>query len=697
MTPAVTTVVLTTAAGLLGLASRRWRTGSTPWTAVPLFAAAVAPGPSWGTAAVVAVTLAVELPGRLRRAADAVTAAALALLVHGRVGTATAALAVLLPLYALVPVPSLLLRRLGGTPPPDPPVHPLEEAASGMVLLAGSALAAVGLHAGLPLALALGLAAPAALPLLLTRCGERIARRMASHAMAEAAATLVAAARLEPGASLDALAEEIQRLLAPFLRADTLAVGINPPFAGSGPSFGIHPPENPRRLEIRAVLQRVFRAGPGQQVDDVIATRPGEPLHLDPERPHGVLFPVHRQGQLVAVVACAGSAPLPEELRPPLGEAVGGLVEHLIADRSDLERRAYLERRVSAHAERIQRLLTMSQAIQTAPDLRTVATNLVRATRVSFDLAWAGLLLDPRGDGVLRLTARSGIAGPVAGRGERERIPRQQLEQMLRHGRRISRATVIPTGRWPIPIATEGIEHLIVLPVGRNGEPPAFLVMAPNPMQPMLELEELKGLEILTEQAAPMIASALRFEELRRETMLDALTGIPNRRSLDENLGRLLHRAAVDGRSVAVSMLDLDDFKLVNDRHGHRVGDVVLQELARLLTRGLRAMDIVARYGGEEFCILMPGTTAERAALVLDRIRATVAEHPFASGELTRPLTVTVSVGVAGAPGDGTGARELLERADAALYQAKRLGKNRVVTTADLVYDTVFPDDEPFG
>ncbi|WP_237217688.1 diguanylate cyclase, partial [Falsiroseomonas oryziterrae] len=156
----------------------------------------------------------------------------------------------------------------------------------------------------------------------------------------------------------------------------------------------------------------------------------------------------------------------------------------------------------------------------------------------------------------------------------------------------------------------------------------------------------------------------------------DPLTGLRNRRYARRHLeGVLRHGAA------AALLIDADHFKAVNDTHGHAAGDLVLRELAARMREHLRAADVVARWGGEEFMVVMSGANAEDARLVAERLRHAVAAEPVAV--LGAALPVTVSIGIAVA-GDGElGADQLLEAADAALYLAKRNGRNRVEVAGD--------------
>src|SRR5262249_29217286 len=136
------------------------------------------------------------------------------------------------------------------------------------------------------------------------------------------------------------------------------------------------------------------------------------------------------------------------------------------------------------------------------------------------------------------------------------------------------------------------------------------------------------------------------------------------------------------GRHCSVVLVDVDHFKSVNDTHGHPAGDRVLQGVARILRQQARDTDIVARYGGEEFAIVMPQTDARGAKVIAERIRECVGSSPFSTEQ--GPLRVTVSLGLATYPVDGTEKQQLIDLADQALYQAKRQGRNRSLMAGQL-------------
>jgi two-component system, cell cycle response regulator len=158
----------------------------------------------------------------------------------------------------------------------------------------------------------------------------------------------------------------------------------------------------------------------------------------------------------------------------------------------------------------------------------------------------------------------------------------------------------------------------------------------------------------------------------------DSLTGLHNRRYMESHLDTLVSQALARGKPLAVLLADIDHFKAVNDTFGHGVGDEVLKEFARRLRRNTRGADFACRLGGEEFVVVMPETDAGLASLVAERFRQRIAEEPFPIRSGAEHVSITVSVGVAAVQGPEDGQGRLLERADEALYDAKRHGRNRV-------------------
>jgi diguanylate cyclase (GGDEF)-like protein len=157
----------------------------------------------------------------------------------------------------------------------------------------------------------------------------------------------------------------------------------------------------------------------------------------------------------------------------------------------------------------------------------------------------------------------------------------------------------------------------------------------------------------------------------------DALTGALSRRNFMEVGALVLARARHDAVPMSVLMLDVDDFKQVNDRYGHNTGDDVLKMFARICMQTLRPTDMLARWGGEEFAALLPSTALADAIQISERLCNAIASGSVAAGT-GPPIRVTVSIGLATSTNSSAGLEELLARADAAMYDAKRSGKNGV-------------------
>jgi two-component system cell cycle response regulator len=170
----------------------------------------------------------------------------------------------------------------------------------------------------------------------------------------------------------------------------------------------------------------------------------------------------------------------------------------------------------------------------------------------------------------------------------------------------------------------------------------------------------------------------IRNTELEAASRTDALTGLPNRRHLQEQLAAAGSAAERHGHSVAVLMVDVDHFKSVNDRLGHAGGDHVLRRIALTLATACRAEDVAGRWGGEEFLVVSPASTASGAAALAERIRAAAESEAISVDGMEHPA-VTVSVGVAVGSAD---MEAIVRDADAALYEAKAAGRNRVVSAA---------------
>jgi diguanylate cyclase (GGDEF)-like protein len=221
-------------------------------------------------------------------------------------------------------------------------------------------------------------------------------------------------------------------------------------------------------------------------------------------------------------------------------------------------------------------------------------------------------------------------------------------------------------------------DSYICIPLAAQGETQGFVYMT----FPSTEIAEMAAMRMpvayaMVEVASLAIAGLELRAKLEAQSIRDSLTGLFNRRFMEVALERELHRAARRGASLAVLMLDVDHFKLVNDKFGHEAGDTVLREVANCFLECVRLEDIVCRFGGEEFVVILPEISEKLATERAEKIRRAVAnlKTQFKQHSLSR---ISVSVGLAMYPDPATTADELLQMADKALYDAKHSGRNQL-------------------
>jgi diguanylate cyclase (GGDEF)-like protein len=204
----------------------------------------------------------------------------------------------------------------------------------------------------------------------------------------------------------------------------------------------------------------------------------------------------------------------------------------------------------------------------------------------------------------------------------------------------------------------------------------AMLLVGPSRSGAGYDGEKQKELERLSEASAVAIRNAVLFERLRSQASFDFLTECYNRRGFEEHLRVEMVRARRYRRPMSLLLVDLDNFKVINDALGHPAGDHALRRLGSLLLGAFRTTDVVCRYGGDEFAVIFPETSKDDAVRLATRLRAKV-ESIFPDEII--PQSVTASFGVGSYPRDGQETDELVRAADHALYRAKSEGRNRVV------------------
>ena len=217
----------------------------------------------------------------------------------------------------------------------------------------------------------------------------------------------------------------------------------------------------------------------------------------------------------------------------------------------------------------------------------------------------------------------------------------------------------------------------VCLPIIQSGAVGNVLQLIASPEDSERVLEQIPYLNVYLREAAPVLETKRLMETLRESSLRDPMTGLNNRRFLEEYVETLVANSQRNNGRLAIMMLDLDYFKMVNDTYGHDAGDNVLKSLSKVLRQSVRASDFVIRYGGEEFLILLLDTPPEGADTVAENIRAAVEEMETRVGGVL--LKKTISIGLADFPNDSDTFWQAVKFADVALYQAKDQGRNRVL------------------
>ncbi len=229
--------------------------------------------------------------------------------------------------------------------------------------------------------------------------------------------------------------------------------------------------------------------------------------------------------------------------------------------------------------------------------------------------------------------------------------------------------------RTPImPFKSGDIRAVLVIPLLYENSLLGLFVML-SETRGFLDTYQVDMLKVICNQASTSIANAKLHERIERLATTDGLTGLFNHRLFQEKLSGEIRRINRFSEPVSLLLTDIDLFKKVNDTYGHPVGDQVLKGVAKVISGGIRDIDIPARYGGEEFAVILPGTDGKGAKYIAERLRKEVMETSFSADGKT--FRVTISIGIATSPADARGKEELIERADQALYQAKRNGRNQ--------------------
>ena len=228
-------------------------------------------------------------------------------------------------------------------------------------------------------------------------------------------------------------------------------------------------------------------------------------------------------------------------------------------------------------------------------------------------------------------------------------------------------------------LETLGVTPDFAAPVfGISGTAGALVVAGcPFPLE-----QEKTYISTLADLLSTMLQNAALLDSSRNSTWVDHLTGVANRLYFMQRFESEIRRTENYKQALALFMFDIDEFKMVNDTHGHHAGDVVIRKMAEIVKKNTRSSDLLARFGGDEFIMLITSTTEEQAASFAEKIREMIASTDMAIPGVEAPLRITISGGLAMFPTHGQSTTELFRVADEALYESKRNGRNRILVAS---------------
>jgi len=242
---------------------------------------------------------------------------------------------------------------------------------------------------------------------------------------------------------------------------------------------------------------------------------------------------------------------------------------------------------------------------------------------------------------------------------------------------------------------TLGIEEAVIIPITWEGRVHAVWQLFAT-RQNTFTMEDIQLFWTLTMQCELIFQHLSRREQIQKLAIIDSLTGLYNRRFFDRQLKIEVERAQRQKTTLSLLMVDIDNFKKFNDHYSHQSGDNALREMGAILPEKSRAIDTVCRYGGEEFTIILPNTDHIKAFLIGERLRKAVEEHPFIINH-NKSVNMTLSLGISSYPEMAGSNHDLVQKADLAMYEAKRLGKNRVALYSPQLESSEKLDDRKKG
>lgn len=349
---------------------------------------------------------------------------------------------------------------------------------------------------------------------------------------------------------------------------------------------------------------------------------------------------------------------------------------------TDITDRKRAEADVLEYARQLETLFNIGVTLSQTLNLRELMDGVLLRVLEVFDMSAGGIFLLEKHSGDLTLRAYRGISEEFA-----EKVGRvtssdsfAQNVVMLKKPILVEDVDADPKMK-KMGMKEEGFHSFAAVPIQVKEKVLGMVSIGSSVPRKFLS-RDVRLFEAITNQIAMAIENAQLYEETVQIAFTDGLTGLYNRRYLVEQIEREFARAKRGHVPISVIMIDLDGLKTINDNFGHRMGDVCLCKVAEAIKRDTRASDVAARWGGDEFVILTPDTESADACSIGERIRAEVEQRRLKLNGTEN--TISVSVGVASYPANASEITELLQKVDEAVYDAKRLGKNRVSQASTL-------------
>lgn len=382
---------------------------------------------------------------------------------------------------------------------------------------------------------------------------------------------------------------------------------------------------------------------------------------------------------LLLIVVSAGVVP---EWEPPDRDVDDGVlvlwvVAFLAAAVGTAAFSSLNERELRRSRREVRELAAMGSELQEVRTPEQVVRVLLDRIIKTFGFARCALVVGDM-DGIREISVASGTESQAADLicvDSRHRGPDEVLQQAWRE-RKFQLVRRLGADSPALSDALPGARNLVVVPMAAEGRPVGAVVAERGgTLGALISLSQVNALEEFAAHGSLALRSAWLLAEVERLARVDDLTGLPNRRTLEDTLEREVARAERSREPLSVVMLDIDHFKRLNDTYGHPLGDEVLRLIGQVLANSVRQVDLPARYGGEEFVLVLPDCPAREAARIAEQVRRTIETR-------SDGLAVTASAGVATMPANARTPAELVQAADEAMYQAKRAGRDRVSISA---------------